>query len=219
MKKLIHFYILHRIYFIIGLIIIGIVFQVKKIDTITAVICYILAALSIAMYFMLGTMRLVQDSITDGDTDSAIKYLEMIKFPALLLKPVRSGYYMLKSNFNMVNNNFEEAEKNIRASIKSKSSLAGDTEGLMYFQLGSIALQKGNIKEARTHLMQAVKLGIPDKENLAAAYLQLCNIEIQRKQNTLAKTYFKKAKAQKPKTEQLVSQIQQMEKYIARIPG
>ncbi len=219
MKKLIHFYILYRIYFIIALIVIGVVFQVKKIDTITAVICYILAALSIAMYFMLGTMRLVQDSITDGDTDAAMKYLGMIKFPRLLLKPVRSGYYMLQSNFDMVNNNFEGAEKNIRASIKSKSSLAGDTEGLMYFQLGSISLQKGNVKEARTHLMQAVKLGIPDKENLAAAYLQLCNIEIQRKQNTLAKTYFRKAKAQKPKTEQLVSQIQQMEKYIARIPG
>ena len=168
---------------------------------------------------MLGTMRLVQDTITEGDTDGAMKYLAMIKYPRLLLKPVRSGYYMLQSNFDMVNNNFEGAERNIRKSINTKSSLAGDTEGLMYFQLGSISLQKGNVKEARTNLMQAVKLGIPDKENLAAAYLQLCNIEIQRKQNTLAKTYFKKAKAQKPKNEQVVSQIQQMEKYISRIPG
>ena len=219
MKKLLHFYIIYRIYFIVGLIAIGIIFQIKKIDTVTAVICYILAALSITMYFMLGTMRLVQDTITEGDTDGAMKYLAMIKYPRLLLKPVRSGYYMLQSNFDMVNNNFEGAERNIRKSINTKSSLAGDTEGLMYFQLGSISLQKGNVKEARTNLMQAVKLGIPDKENLAAAYLQLCNIEIQRKQNTLAKTYFKKAKAQKPKNEQVVSQIQQMEKYISRIPG
>nr|MDQ3048011.1 hypothetical protein [Bacteroidota bacterium] len=61
--------------------------------------------------------------------------------------------------------------------------------------------------------------GIPDKEHLAAVYMQLCSLEIQRNQNRLAKEYFKKAKAQKPKTEEIVKQIKTMEKQISRIPG
>ena len=35
---------------------------------------------------------------------------------------------------------------------------------------------------------------IPDKESLAAAYLQLCSIEGQRMQYKMSKQYFKKAK-------------------------
>jgi tetratricopeptide (TPR) repeat protein len=85
--------------------------------------------------------------------------------------------------------------------------------------LGFIELRKGNSKEARTHLLAAVKAGIPDKENLAAVYLQLCNMEAQRQQYKVAKQYFKRAKDLKPKNEELVSQIKQLDKQMARMPG
>ncbi len=80
-------------------------------------------------------------------------------------------------------------------------------------------MKKGNHKEARLTLVQAVKEGISDKESLAAAYLQLCSLEIQRTQNRIAKDYFRKAKALKPKSEEIVKQIKQMDKQIARMPG
>jgi hypothetical protein len=66
--------------------------------------------------------------------------------------------------------------------------------------------------------MEALKAGIADKESLAAAYLQLCSIVLQRSQNKIAKEYFRKAKAQKPKAEEIVKQIKTMEKQLARIP-
>jgi Tfp pilus assembly protein PilF len=86
-------------------------------------------------------------------------------------------------------------------------------------QLGFIELKKGNTKAARQNLLDAVKAGIPDKENLAAVYLQLCNIEAQRMQDKVAKIYFKKAKDLKPKTEELANQIKMLDKQIARMPG
>lgn len=201
-----------------GLIISGVLLHLY-VDPITAWLCYIAAAISLVLYFMIGTMRLVQEAAQEGDIDKAVEYLQMIKFPRLLFKPVRSAYYMLQSNFNLVNKDLDKAEENIRKGIKSKSSLAGDTEGMMLFQLAMISLQKGNVKEGRTQLLQAIKAGIPDNENLAAAYLQLSGIEIQRRQFAAGKNYFRKAKALKPKTEQLVSQIKEMDKALARMPG
>ena len=85
--------------------------------------------------------------------------------------------------------------------------------------LAFIQLKKGQTKEARLNLMGALKAGIPDKESMAAVYLQLCSIEIQRKQNKIGKEYFRKAKALKPKSEEIVKQLTMMEKNIARLPG
>ncbi|KAB2850978.1 MAG: Gfo/Idh/MocA family oxidoreductase, partial [Ignavibacterium sp.] len=59
---------------------------------------------------------------------------------------------------------------------------------------GFIELKKGNTKQARIHLLEAVKAGITDKDSLAAAHLKLCNIEAQRMQYKIAKQHFKKAK-------------------------
>jgi len=82
-----------------------------------------------------------------------------------------------------------------------------------------IAMQKGDHKTARINLKEAVSKGLPDHDNLAAAYLQLSSLEINRRQNRLGKEYFKKAKALKPKSPEIKSQIVDMEKYMARIPG
>ena len=86
-------------------------------------------------------------------------------------------------------------------------------------QLGSIAYKKGNTKEAYENLRKAVKVGLPDKDNEATAYMQLSSICIQRRDFKSAKIYFNKAKACKPTNEQVVSQLKEMTKYIARIPG
>ncbi len=216
--KFLRFYILYRLQIIIALIVLGVLAHLY-LDPITAWICYVLAAVSLVLYFLIGTMRLVQEAVQEGDVDRAMLYMNKIKFPRLLFNPVRSGYYILQSNLSMATNDLDKAEANIRKSLKIKSKIAGDMEGSNLMQLGFIELKKGNTKQARLHLMEAVKAGIPDKDSMAAAYLQLCNIEAQRMQYKLAKQYFKKAKDQKPKSEEILGQMKTMEKQINRMPG
>lgn len=217
-KKLLKFYILYRLPIIAGLIITGILLHIY-VDAISAWLCYSFAFISLLLYFMIGTMRLVQEAATEGDVESAIKYIKMIKFPGLLFKPVRAAYYMLQSNFSLANEDLSTAEANIRKSLKNKSKITGDTEGVSLMQLGFIQIKQGNTKEGRTNLLAAVKAGLPDKDSYAAAYLQLCSLEVQRNQNRVAKEYFRRAKAQKPRSEELVKQIQYMEKQLSRLPG
>ncbi len=216
--KFLRFYILYRLQIIIALVVLGVLAHLY-LDPVTAWICYVLAAFSLVLYFLIGTMRLVQEAVQEGDVDRAMLYMNKIKFPRLLFKPVRSGYYILQSNLSMATNDLDKAEANIRKSLKIKSKIAGDMEGSNLMQLGFIELKKGNTKQARLHLMEAVKAGIPDKDSMAAAYLQLCNIEAQRMQYKLAKQYFKKAKDQKPKSEEILGQMRTMEKQINRMPG
>jgi tetratricopeptide (TPR) repeat protein len=216
--KFLRFYILYRLQIIIVLIVLGVLAHLF-LDPVTAWICYILAFISLFLYFMMGTMRIVQEAVQDGDVDKAMMYMNKIKFPRLLFKPIRSGYYMLQSNLSMATNDLDKAEANIRKSLKIKSKIVGDMEGSNLMQLGFIELKKGNTKQGRLHLMEAIKAGIPDKESLAAAHLQLCNIEAQRMQYKIAKQHFKKAKDLKPKSEEIVNQLKSMEKNINRMPG
>jgi tetratricopeptide (TPR) repeat protein len=216
--KFLRYYILYRLPISVLLIVLGVLSHIYY-DVITAWICYVLAFISLLLYFMVGTMRLVQEAVTEGDVEAAGRYMKQIRFPRLLFKPVRAGYYMLQSNLAMVSDDFETAEKNIRKSLNTKSSIIGDVKGENLLQLGFIQLRKGNHKEARLTLIEAVKTGISDKESLATAYMQLCSLELQRTQNKVAKDYFRKAKACKPKNEEIVKQIKTMEKQIARIPG
>lgn len=216
--KVLRFYILYRLPISIILIGLGVLSHIYD-DAITAWICYVLATISLILYFMLGTMRLVQEAVSEGDVEKASRYIKKIKFPRLLFKPIRSGYYMLQSNLAMASDDLTTAESNIRKSLNTKSSIVGNVKGENLLQLGFIQLKKGNNKEARLTLVEAVKSGINDKEALAAAYLQLCSLEIQRNQNRIAKDYFRKAKALKPKSEELVKQIKMMDKQIARMPG
>lgn len=92
-------------------------------------------------------------------------------------------------------------------------------EGANKLQLGMLAMQKGNMKEAESYIRQAIRAGLPDSENNAAAYLQLCSIMMNKREFRAAKQYFAKAKSYKPTTPQIVDQIKQVEKYIARMPG
>jgi hypothetical protein len=216
--KILRLYILYRLYFAIGLVIAGVLSHLYA-DAILAWILYIVAFFSVVLHFAIGTMRLVKDSVESGNVEEAQMLIRKIKYPRLLIKPIRSAYYMLQSTMSMATNDLSTAESNIRKSLSTKSSLTGDMEGTNLMQLGFIQLRQGKTKEGRANLIAAVKAGIPDKESLAGVYLQLCTLEIQRQQNKLGKSYFKKAKALNPKSKEIIEQIKMMEKSISRIPG
>ena len=183
-------------------------------------ILYLLAAVLIVGHFLLGPMRLVQSYMENGDMEGAKKVVDGIMFPGLLIKPMRSVYYTLKGNLAMVDQNFDEAEKHMKKSLSlGGGALTKQAEGPNKLQLGMLAMQKGNMKEGEAYIRQAIRAGLPDNENNAAAYLQLCSIMMNKREFRVAKEYFKKAKGFKPTTPQIVDQIKQIEKYITRMPG
>jgi tetratricopeptide (TPR) repeat protein len=179
---------------------------------------FLVAVLMVVAHFMVGPMTLIQGYIEDGDMEGAQKLLDKVKYPKLLYKPVRSSYYMLRANMSTMSEDLDKAEADLKKGLEAGMP-EKEYEGTAYLQLGAIAFKKGNTKEAYEYLRKSVKIGLPDKDSEATAYLQLSGICMQRRDFRSAKTYFSKAKACKAKNEQVVSQIQEMSKYIARIPG
>ena len=183
-------------------------------------ILYLIGAVLLAGHFLLGPMRLIQSHMESGDMEGAKKVVDGIKFPGLLIKPMRSVYYTIKGNLAMVSQDFDPAEKHMKKSLElGGGALTKQADGPNRLQLGMLAMQKGNIKEAESYIRQALRSGLPDNENNAAAYLQLCSIMMNKREFRAAKEYFRKAKGFKPTTPQIVDQIKQIEKYITRMPG
>ncbi len=183
-------------------------------------VLYLVAVIAIVGHFLFGPIRVIHAHMEEGDMEGAKKAMNSIWFPAILIKPVRSVYYTLKGNMDMVDQNFESAEKNMKKSLSlGGGSLTKQAEGPNKLQLGMLNMQKGNIKEAESYIRQAIRAGLPDNENNAAAYLQLCSIMMNKREFRAAKEYFRKAKGFKPTTPQIVDQIKQIEKYITRMPG
>lgn len=60
--------------------------------------------------FLLGPIRLLQKSVEGGDFDLSMKVIDSVKYPALLIKPVRSMYYMIQSNMAVSQKDFTKAE-------------------------------------------------------------------------------------------------------------
>jgi tetratricopeptide (TPR) repeat protein len=181
-------------------------------------ILYLIAVILIVGHFLFGPMRLIQGYMESGDMVGAQKVIDSIWFPRLLIKPVRSVYFTLKGNLDMVNQNYESAEVNMKKSLSLGMPMK-EAEGANKLQLGMLAMQKGNIREAENYIRQAIRSGLPDKENEAAAYLQLSSIMVNKREFRAAKEYFRKVKKLKPTTPQIVDQVKQMEKYITRMPG
>jgi tetratricopeptide (TPR) repeat protein len=179
---------------------------------------FLISILMVVAYFLIGPMTLIQGAMEAGDMDKAQKLLNQIKYPNLLYKPIRSSYYMLQANFSTVGEDLDKAEEQLRKGLEAGLP-EKEFEGTAYLQLGAIAMKKGNTKEANEHLRKAIKLGLPDKDNEATAYLQLSSICIHRRDFKNAKMYFAKAKSIKATNPQVVEQIKEMAKYIARIPG
>lgn len=182
-----------------------------------SIFLYIISISIIAFDIFIGPMRYLQKKVEVGDIEGAKEVMSWIKFPNLLIKPVRQGYYMLQSNFDMANQDLDAAEKNIRKSLENKSDMLGTSqEGTSYLQLGGIALQKGDNKEALKNLKIAVQKGLPDDDNLATAYLQICTIYAQRREFRVAKEYLRRANALKVKNEEIKKHLKDINKQMAR---
>ena len=184
-----------------------------------ALALYIIGALLIFTHFFIGPLRLIQEHLESGDFEGAEKVLNTIWFPNLLYKPVRSVYHTLRGNLAMMKQDFDSAETHMKKSLSLGGSSMKEAEGSNKLQLGMMSLQKGDMKQGESMIRQAIKAGIPDKESLSLAYLQMCQIMIQKREFRAAKEFFRKAKAQKPTAQQVVDQIKQIDKYISRMPG
>lgn len=182
-------------------------------------VLYLTAVVLIVGHFIFGPMRLIQEYMESGDMEGAKKVVDSIWFPGLLIKPVRSVYYTIQGNLAMVNQDYAGAEKLMKKSLSLGSSMTQHAEGPNKLQLGMLSMQKGDMKQAESYIRAAIRAGLPDKENEAAAFLQLSSIMINKREFKAGKEFFRKAKALKPTTPQIADQIKQMEKYISRMPG
>ncbi len=179
---------------------------------------YLICIVLIFGYFFFGPLRLIQDSMENGDMEGAEKILSSIRYPGLLYKPIRSVYYTLKGNIAMMKQDFDVAEKNMKKGLDLGMPMK-EAEGASLLQMGMLLMQKNDLKQGESYIRQAIRKGLPDKENQATAYLQLCSIMMTKREFRAAKEFFRKAKALKPTTQQIVDQIKQIEKYISRMPG
>ena len=179
---------------------------------------YLVGIILVAGHFFFGPLRLIQTYMEEGDMEGAQKVLGSIQFPNLLYKPIRSVYYTLKGNIAMMNQDFDGAEKSMKKGLDLGMPMK-EAEGASMLQMGMLMMQKNDLKQAESYIRGAIRKGLPDKENEAAAYLQMCSIMMNKRQFRSAKDFFRKAKALKPTTSQIVDQIKQIEKYISRMPG
>jgi len=181
-------------------------------------VLYLFALVCIVGHFIIGPMRLVQGYMESGDMEGAANVLKTIKYPGLLIKPIRSVYFTLKGNLAMMNQDYEGAERMMKKGLDLGMPMK-EAEGASLLQMGMLSMQKNDLKQGESYIRQALRKGLPDKENESAAYLQLCSIMMTKREFRAAKEYFRKAKALKPTTPQIKDQIKQIEKYISRIPG
>ncbi|MEO6134952.1 MAG: hypothetical protein ABIP35_07350, partial [Ginsengibacter sp.] len=120
-------------------------------------ILYLIALILVLGHFLFGPMRLIQGHMESGNMEGAQKVLNSIWFPGLLIKPVRSVYFTLKGNLDMVNQDYESAEKNMKKSLSLGLPMK-EAEGANKLQLGMLAMQKGNNKEAENYIRQAIRV-------------------------------------------------------------
>ncbi len=183
-----------------------------------AFIVYLIAVVLIFTHFFIGPLRLIQEHIEEGDVDGAEKVLDMIWYPNLLYKPIRSAYYSIKGQLAMMKQDFGKAEELMKKSEQLGSPMA-DVEGANKLQLGMLAMQRGDLKQGENYIRAALRAGIPDADSSAMAYLQMCQIYIQKRHFKAAKDMFRKAKAAKPTNAEVVKQIKELNSQISRMPG
>ena len=207
----------YRLYLGLALIALGVLANVYS-GFWPAFPAYLIGLILIAGHFFIGPLRLIQEHMESGDVEGAKKVLAAIKYPNLLYKPIRSAYFTFKGQLAMMEQDFDSAEKNMKKGLDLGTPMK-EVKGASLLQMGMISLQKNDFKQAEKYIRQAIREGLPDKENEAAAYLQMCNIMMNKRDFRAAKEFFRKAKALKPTTKEIVSQIKEIEKYISRIPG
>jgi tetratricopeptide (TPR) repeat protein len=202
----------------IASLIIGLLLQFAGLGDIwAAIIFYTLAVIAIFTHFFIGPLRLIQDPMEKGDVEAVERILNSIWFPNLLFKPIRSSYYTLKGNLAMANKDFDSAEKLLKKSASIGSTLA-ENKGSTDVQLGMMALQKGSYKEGEKYMREALK-GSLDNESQAMALLGMVQIYMNKRDIRASKDFLRRAKNCKAKNEQVVAQIKDLDKHLARVPG
>ena len=176
---------------------------------------YLIGVILIAGHFFIGPLRLIQEHLESGNVEGAEKVLNSVRYPNLLYKPIRSAYYTVKGQLAMMKQDFDGAEKMMKKGLDLGTPMK-EVKDASLLQMGMLSMQKGNMKEGESLIRAAIRAGIPDNESSAMAYLQMCQIMMQKREFRAAKDFFKKAKAQKPTTAQVVDQIKHFLK--ARIP-
>ncbi|RYE01160.1 MAG: hypothetical protein EOP50_02500 [Sphingobacteriales bacterium] len=179
---------------------------------------YFIGAIMLFGHFFFGPLRLIQEHMESGNMEEAQKVINSVKYPNLLYKPIRSVYYTLKGNIAMMNQDYDNAEKHMKKGLDLGMPMK-EAEGASLLQMGMLSMQKNDLKQGERYIREALRKGLQDKESQAAAYLQMCSIMMNKREFRAAKEFFRKAKACKPSTPQIVDQIKQIEKYIARMPG
>jgi hypothetical protein len=207
----------YRFWLGIVLVILGIVINITA-GFWPSFILYLTGLVLIAGHLFIGPMRLIQEYIEGGDMEGAEKILKLIWFPNLLYKPIRSAYYTLQGQISMMKQDFDGAEKHMRKSEQLGLSMA-EAEGANKLQLGMLAMQRGDQKQGETYIRAAIRAGIPDKDGAAMAYLQMCQIYMNKQHFKAAKDMFRKAKAEKPTNKDVLDQIKKLDSYISRMPG
>lgn len=208
----------YRFWLSILVVVIGVVLNVTGTGFWPTFPIYFIALIGFASHFFIGPMRLIQEPMEAGDIEEVERILATIWFPGLLYKPVRSTYYTIKGNLAMMKQDFDTAEKHLKKSSELGSPMP-EAEGANKLQLGMMAMQKGDLKQGETYIRAAIRLGIPDKESEAVAYLSMCQIFMNKREFRAAKDFFRKAKACKPTSKQVLDQVKEIEKYISRVPG
>lgn len=215
--KFLEFYVFNRVWISLALLAIGLTWGFLDSFTFAWILILVGVILFLA-HFLLGPIRLLQKSVEGGNIPLAQRVIDSVKYPKLLIKPVRSVFYMIQSNMALSEKDFTKAEALIKKSTELGMPMK-DMDAMAIFQHGAISFQKADYKTALPKLREALSRGLPDADSIASANLMLCSIFIQRRDNKTAKMHFKKAKDAKPKQPEIVNQIKEMDKYIQRLPG
>ena len=209
----------YRLWLSLVVIFAGLVLQLSEVARFWPVFpLYFLGLIGILSHFFVGPLRLVQAPMEAGDMEEVERILATIWWPQLLYTPIRSTYYTIKGNLAMAKQDFDTAEKHLKKSSALGSAMP-EAEGANKLQLGMMSMQRGDTKQGEAYIRAAIRAGIPDKESEAVAFLSMCQIFMNKREFRAAKDYFRKAKACKPTTKQVVDQIKEIEKYISRMPG
>lgn len=108
---------------------------------------------------------------------------------------------------------FDKAEKLLNLTLKP-SWLYSANRAFYYMMRGSIALARKDLDAGEAYLKQAEQIDIPTPNEKAMLYLQLAQIEANRKRWKPAKQYLKKAKEGKVTLPQVKEQIAMLDSAL-----
>ncbi|UOF94569.1 MAG: tetratricopeptide repeat protein [Bacteroides sp.] len=216
MKKYLYTkFILNRFIIGINLSILGIVLIFFK-KILFSIILILLGLILILVHIFVGPIGLIQKAIESNDLEYTKYLINTIKHPNLLYKPIKSMIYMIKSNININNNDFNKAINNLKLSINNGIGY-DQYEGIPYLQLGSILYKQNNIQEAIINIKKAIQKGLPEDDNIVTAYLLLSSIYFHNKNIQKAKIYFYKVKSRKISSYELLYKVKEMDRIISRL--